>query len=162
PSARPKTPAMAARPLSPASTLALVPTAARAQALAALSDEEVAALEYDWVFWARPTQLPPAWAWKVWLILAGRGWGRTRTAPEHCRGTQQHYAWCDELAKWRYAQDVWDNLELGLRLGTHPQVVTTTTPRPIPLLRQLIADAQGDKPRTAVTRGSTYENTVNM
>ena len=54
-------------------------------------------------------------------------------------------------------QEAWDNLELGLRLGTHPQVVATTTPRPIPLLRQLLAD-----PGTVVTRGSTYENTVNL
>jgi len=61
------------------------------------------------------------------------------------------------VAKWRYAQDAWDNLELGLRLGDHPQMVATTTPRPIPLLRQLLADAG-----TAVTRGSTYENTVNL
>ena len=78
-------------------------------------------------------------------------------APEQLRGPQHHYAWCDEFAKWRYAQDAWDNLELGLRLGTHPQVIATTTPRPIPLLRQLLAD-----PGTVVTRGSTYENTVNL
>ena len=80
-----------------------------------------------------------------------------RIAPEQLRGPQHHYAWCDELAKWRYAQEAWDNLELGLRLGTHPQVIATTTPRPIPLLRQLLAD-----PGTVVTRGSTYENTVNL
>ena len=78
-------------------------------------------------------------------------------APEQLRGPQHHYAWCDEVAKWRYAQEAWDNLELGLRLGTHPQMVATTTPRPIPLLRQLLAD-----PGTVVTRGSTYENTVNL
>jgi phage terminase large subunit-like protein len=78
-------------------------------------------------------------------------------APGQLRGPQQHYAWCDETAKWRYATEAYDNLELGLRLGEHPQVVLTTTPRPIPLLRQLMAD-----PSTVVTRGSTYENTVNM
>ena len=78
-------------------------------------------------------------------------------APEQLRGPQHHFAWCDEVAKWRYAQEAWDNLELGLRLGTDPQVVATTTPRPIPLLRQLLSD-----PGTVVTRGSTYENTVNL
>ena len=78
-------------------------------------------------------------------------------APEQLRGPQHHFAWCDELAKWRYPQAAWDNLELGLRLGTHPQVIATTTPRPIPLLRQLLAD-----PGTVVTRGNTYENTVNL
>src|SRR5262249_11900350 len=51
----------------------------------------------------------------------------------------------------------WDNLELGLRLGSDPRVVVTTTPRPIPLLRQLLSDHA-----TVVTRGSTYENTVNL
>ena len=78
-------------------------------------------------------------------------------APEQLRGPQHHFAWGDEIAKWRYAQEAWDNLELGLRLGQHPQVVATTTPRPIPLLRQLLAD-----PGTVVTRGSTYENVVNL
>ena len=78
-------------------------------------------------------------------------------APEQLRGPQHHFAWGDEIAKWRYAQEAWDNLELGLRLGQHPQVVATTTPRPIPLLRQLLAD-----PGTVVTRGSTYENTINL
>ena len=69
-------------------------------------------------------------------------------APEQLRGPQHHYAWCDEVAKWRYAQEAWDNLELGLRLGQHPQVVATTTPRPIPLLRQLLADpGHGGHPR---------------
>jgi phage terminase large subunit-like protein len=78
-------------------------------------------------------------------------------APEQLRGPQHTHAWCDEIAKWRYGQAAWDNLELGLRLGEHPQVIATTTPRPIPLLRQLLAD-----PGTVVTRGSTYENTVNL
>ena len=214
--------------LSPASRLALLPRAERQAFLARCSAEEVAALEYDWAgFWARPNQLPPPGPWKVWLILAGRGFGKTRAgaeqvlawartpkqrialvaetaadvrdvvvegesgilacappwckptyqptkrrltwpngsiattysgdAPEQLRGPQHHHAWYDEVAKWRYAQEAWDNLELGLRLGQHPQVVATTTPRPIPLLRQLLADAG-----TVVTRGSTYDNTVNL
>ena len=78
-------------------------------------------------------------------------------APEQLRGPQHHYAWCDEVAKWRYTAGGLGQSGIGLRLGQHPQVVATTTPRPIPLLRQLLAD-----PGTVVTRGSTYENTINL
>jgi phage terminase large subunit-like protein len=209
------------------SRLALLPPAERQAFLDELSDEELASLEYDWPSWARPQQLAPPGAWKVWLILSGRGWGKTRAgaeqtlewartpgrrialvaetaadardvlvegesgllacsppwcmpryqptkrrvtwpngtiattysgdAPEQLRGPQHHYAWCDEVAKWRYPQEAWDNLELGLRLGTHPQIVATTTPRPLALLRQLLAD-----PGTVLSKGSTYENSINL
>lgn len=77
--------------------------------------------------------------------------------PDQLRGPQHDAAWCDELAKWRYVQDTWDQLQFGLRLGDNPRQVITTTPRPLPLLRQIIADAQ-----TVVTRGSTYDNRGNL
>ena len=64
---------------------------------------------------------------------------------------------CDELAKWQFAQEAWDQLQFGLRFGTHPQVLVSTTPRPIKLLKDIIADAH-----TVVTRGSTLENTNNL
>ena len=67
--------------------------------------------------------------------------------PEQLRGPQFDGAWCDELAKWRYAQATYDMLQFGLRLGARPRQLITTTPRPIALLRKLVAD-----PRTAVTR----------
>ena len=67
------------------------------------------------------------------------------------RGPQFDAAWCDELAKWRHAEQTWDMLQFGLRLGDRPRQVITTTPRPIPLLKRLIAD-----PRTAVTRAATH------
>ena len=51
--------------------------------------------------------------------------------PERLRGPQHHSAWCDELAAWKYPQDTWDNLMMGLRLGADPRCVVTTTPRPI-------------------------------
>lgn len=74
---------MAPRALSPASRLALLPRAERDVFLARCTPEELAALEYDWAgFWARPTQLPPPGPWKVWLILAGRGFGKTRAGAE--------------------------------------------------------------------------------
>jgi phage terminase large subunit-like protein len=44
-------------------------------------------------------------------------------------------------------------LQFGLRLGQHPRQLITTTPRPIPLIKRLIAD-----PRTAVTRAATQAN----
>src|SRR5690606_30323069 len=55
---------------------------ARAEFLETLSPEEEKALEHDWSFWARPKQTAPAWAWYAWLILAGRGFGKTRIGAE--------------------------------------------------------------------------------
>ncbi len=60
--------------------------------------------------------------------------------PESLRGPQFHYAWCDELAKWKHAEDTFDMLQFGLRLGEQPRQLVTTTPRPVPLLKRLIAD----------------------
>jgi len=75
---------------------------------------------------------------------------------ERLRGPQHDATWCDELGSWRYPE-AWDMLMFGLRLGTDPRVVVTTTPRPTKLIRALIAD-----PTTVVTRGSTYENRANL
>lgn len=171
--------------------------------------------------------MPPATPWRTWLILAGRGWGKTRTGaewvcqlaesgkakrialvarttpdvrdvmvmgesgilaisppwnkpkyertmrrliwpsgtiattysseePDQLRGPQHDAAWTDELATWRY-EEAWSNLRLGLRLGTDPRCVVTTTPRPTKTIKQLVA-----APDTVVTRGSTYENRGNM
>jgi phage terminase large subunit-like protein len=77
--------------------------------------------------------------------------------PDQLRGPQFHKAWVDELAKFRYPQETWDNLEFALRLGECPQAVVTTTPRPIPIIKALLED-----PMCAVTRGSSYENLSNL
>jgi phage terminase large subunit-like protein len=69
------------------------------------------------------------------------------------RGPQHHFAWCDELAKWRQAQEAWDNLMLGLRLGRRPRALVTTTPRSIGLLKALIKDEE-----TAKSEGATRAN----
>lgn len=201
-----------------------------------LTEEECDALNYDWSFWARKNQLPPEGDWFCWLILAGRGFGKTRTAvewirtlvegdspckapkgaperialvadtyldgrltmiegesgllaatprdflpvfestnkklvwpngiqaflysaesPDQLRGPQHHVAWADELAKWRYLEECWSNLLLGLRLGMAPKVIATTTPRNIPLLRRLVEDTT-----TRIIRGSTYDNKSNL
>lgn len=77
--------------------------------------------------------------------------------PDQLRGPQHDCAWCDELAKWRYAQETWDMLQFGLRLGTNPRQVISTTPRPIATLKQILNDAG-----TIVTRGRTEENASNL
>jgi phage terminase large subunit-like protein len=76
--------------------------------------------------------------------------------PERLRGPQHEAAWCDDIGSWRYPE-AWDMLMFGLRLGTHPRVVITTTPRPTKLVRELVSD-----PGIAITRGSTYDNRANL
>lgn len=76
--------------------------------------------------------------------------------PDRLRGPQHDAAWCDEVAAWRYPE-AWDQLMFGLRLGDDPRVVATTTPRPTPLIKALVASAT-----THVTRGSTYENRAHL
>jgi phage terminase large subunit-like protein len=182
------------------------------------------ALLEDWASWAHPGQLPPGGDWSVWLIRAGRGYGKTRAgaewvgavarsvpgarialvggtaddvrrvmvegesgliasawaedgcrwlrdrgevryangatafifsaeAPDALRGPQHHAAWCDEIAKWRYAEATWDNLRMGLRLGDHPRTVVTTTPRPNNMMRKVMT-TRG----VVETRGRTHDN----
>ena len=196
-------------------------------AIEGLSEEEASKLLYDWSLWARKSQLPPDGDWHTWLILAGRGWGKTRVGseqirawqemgfgrfalvgqtpaevrdamiegesgiiacsppwnlpkfepskrkltwpngafamtysaenPDLLRGPQHEKAWVDEMAKFQYITETWDNLILGLRIGENPQALITTTPRPNAILKALIAD-----PKTAITKGSTYENRANL
>ena len=64
---------------------------------------------------------------------------------------------CDELAKYRYARELWDMLMFTMRSGSDPRVFVTTTPRPIPVLREILKD-----PKTEVTRGSTFDNAGNV
>jgi phage terminase large subunit-like protein len=77
--------------------------------------------------------------------------------PDSLRGPQFDAAWCDEVAKWRHPQRTWDMLQFALRLGEHPQMVATTTPRSTPFLKKLIADAG-----TVVTRAATADNADNL
>ena len=74
--------------------------------------------------------------------------------PDGLRGPQFDGAWCDELAKWKHGEQVWDMLQFALRLGENPQAVITTTPRPIPLLKRLLAD-DGTVTSRAAPRHST-------
>jgi phage terminase large subunit-like protein len=80
--------------------------------------------------------------------------------PDQLRGPQHEAAWVDELAKYRYAQEVWDQLQFGLRLGAWPRSLITTTPRPIPVVKSILAgEKTGD---TVVVRGSTFANAANL
>jgi phage terminase large subunit-like protein len=198
----------------------------RATILSSITADEAAEILEDWRFWARPDQIAPEGNWRVWLIMAGRGFGKTRCGaewvheqirqgrerialvgetkadvrdvmvegesgilatagrnrplyepskrrltwpngaigvcysgdePDQLRGPQHDAAWLDELAKYRYAEETWSNLDLGLRLGESPQAVITTTPRPVQIMRELVADEL-----VTVTRGSTYDNLQNL
>lgn len=208
--------------------IASLPEKQRNKFFEKLTEAEARALQYDWNFWwSRPNQRLPDGDWSNWLILAGRGWGKTRTGaetvrqwvkdgvkrialigetpgdvrdimvegesgllnifppdekpdyqpskrkivfqngaeahiysganPDQLRGPQHEKAWADELASWDYPTETWDNLQFGLRLGENPQTVITTTPRPIPAIKDLIED-----PNTHITRGSTYANRANL
>jgi phage terminase large subunit-like protein len=193
-----------------------------------VSAESLTLLGRSWRWLARPSQLPPEGPWSQWLILAGRGFGKTRAGsewvteiartmpdarfalvgatahdvasvmiegesgllavaepefepewlssrrmlvwpngaqafalsaaePNQLRGPQFHFAWCDELAAWPKPREAWDNLRMGLRLGERPRALVTTTPRSVPLIRQLL-----EMPGTAVTRGTTFDNRGNL
>ncbi len=194
----------------------------------------MAALPFLFDFWAMPHQLPPEGDWRTWVILGGRGAGKTRAGaewvraitqgarpdlpgearrialvgetieqarevmvfgesgilatspryqrpewisgrkmlqwengataqiysafdPESLRGPQFDAAWTDELAKWPGPEEAWNMLQFGLRLGDNPRALVTTTPRNVPLLRELLA-----LENTAVTSATTFDNAANL
>lgn len=76
--------------------------------------------------------------------------------PERLRGPQHHGGWFDELAAFKYPE-AWDQYQFGLRLGDNPQTIVTTTPKPIKLIKELIAQDS-----VKVIRGSTFDNAKNL
>lgn len=198
-----------------------------------LTDQEVKDLLYDYKTWARPNQLAPGGDWTIWLLMAGRGFGKTWTgaqwaidkakalpgsygalismdagsardvmvegasgilacshpdfmpeyqpskrrivwpngsvatiftsqSPEDLRGPQHHWCWSDETCAWDNVKATWDMMMFGLRLGINPQCLVTTTPKPIPLIRKLMDEAESNAGRVVMTRGTTYENRANL
>ena len=77
--------------------------------------------------------------------------------PERLRGPQFELAWCDETAAWNKDMDTWSMLQFCMRLGKHPRIMVTTTPKPTKLIRQILKD-----PKTIVTTGSTFDNSANL
>lgn len=84
-------------------------------------------------------------------------YGYNGTEPDQLRGPEFDTAWLDELAKYRYAREVWDMLAFTMRSGNDPRVFVTTTPRPIPVIREIMSAAS-----TVLTRGSTFDNAGNL
>ena len=73
--------------------------------------------------------------------------------PDSLRGPQFDAAWCDEFAAWPHRQRAFDMLQLGVRLGSDPRLMVTTTPRPLARLKALMARTD-----TVVTRARTRDN----
>jgi len=196
------------------------------KAIDSLTPEHLLRLDADFEMWAHANQLPPSGeGWRVWLMMAGRGFGKTRAGAEwihrlgsgkpgirialvgatiadarsvmiegvsgllavarrYCkrvmwepslsrfswpngseaklfsgdnadglRGPEHDFAWCDELAKWRQPDATWDNLQFGLRHGSRPRALVTTTPRPMRLLERI-----RDLDWSITTTGRTSDN----
>jgi phage terminase large subunit-like protein len=88
-----------------------------------------------------------------------KAWTYNATEPDQLRGPEHDAAWSDEIAKWKYARETWDMLQFGLRLGDHPRQCVTTTPRPIELVKAMVAGQEG---KVIVTRGRTMDNRSNL
>lgn len=198
----------------------------RRQIINQMSAADALCFDADFEHWAHDSQLPPSGeGWRVWMMMAGRGFGKTRAGAEwihrlatrrpglrialvgasihearrimiegvsglltiarrqrrrvkwepslgqfrwpngsqaqlfsgdHAdglRGPEHDFAWCDELAKWRQADEAWDNLQFGLRRGIRPRALVTTTPRPLPLIKRIMGDEW-----TVTTRRRTSDN----
>jgi phage terminase large subunit-like protein len=214
--------------LSRLEKLALLPINERDEWLAQFNDQDLVRLLESYDFKARPKQMFPDGDWRTWLLLSGRGFGKSFVGsnftinqaqkqkypialigsnaadvrdymvelgessiikqspkwftpeyqpskrrlifpngviavaysgedPDQLRGFNGNSAWIDELAKSQYHNEVWDNLNFALRLGNHPRICITTTPRPIKLIKELVAD-----PNVVKTYGSTNENRNNL
>jgi phage terminase large subunit-like protein len=85
--------------------------------------------------------------------------GIPASEPERFRGGQWHGAWLDELAAWEYLQDSWDMIQFAVRLGKRTRIIASTTPKPKPLVMELIG-REGDD--VVVTKASTYVNVANL
>ena len=82
--------------------------------------------------------------------------GFSAEEPKRLRGPQFHMAWADELAAWQYPE-AWDMLEFCVRLGENTRIIVTTTPKPVPVLTNLL-----ERTDCFITKGSTFENEANL
>ena len=74
-----------------ASDILRLPPSARVKLIELMTPLECSQLFHDWAFWARSDQAPPPGDWIIWLILAGRGAGKTRAGAEAVRHWVQTY-----------------------------------------------------------------------
>jgi phage terminase large subunit-like protein len=198
----------------------------RRRIIALMAWQDVLDVDAEFERWVHEGQLePPGDGWRTWLMMAGRGFGKTRAGAEWVfklannrpgvrialvgatiaearsvmvegvsgvlsvakarrrklnwepalgrltwpngseaklfsgdnadglRGPEHDFAWCDELAKWRQAEEAWDNLQMGLRRGPRARTLVTTTPRPMQLLKRIRA-----LDWTVTTAGRTSDN----
>jgi|1185.fasta_scaffold10930_2 phage terminase large subunit-like protein len=138
-----------------AKRIALVaPTAADARDIMVEGESGILAVSSDW---CRPIYEPS----KRKVTWPNGAIAHTFSSEEadRLRGPQFDFAWADELAAWNQPQATWDMLMFGLRLGSHPRWIVTTTPRPIKLLKDLLAREGKD---VVVRRGSTFDNAANL
>ena len=77
--------------------------------------------------------------------------------PDSLRGPQFDCAWGDELCAWADPEAALSNLRMGLRLGEHPRLCLTTTPRPLRLLDDLMAEAG-----TRTVQMRSHDNAANL
>jgi phage terminase large subunit-like protein len=85
---------------------------------------------------------------------------RSAEDPGSIRGLSVEYVLADELVKWRFLQETWDQSRLALREGRNPQTVVATTPIPNPLIKKLVSS---QSPNIVVApRTSTYRNYFNL
>lgn len=85
------------------------------------------------------------------------GYAFSAEEPNRLRGPQFDAAWTDEIAAWDEDSESWDMLQFGLRLGEHPRVMATTTPKPVKLIKRLLQDDTCEK-----TRGGSVMNAANL
>lgn len=96
----------------------------------------------------------------VRLTNGSKIYGYSADRPDRLRGANLSGAWIDELASMAHADDLWgESLMPALRIGERPTVVVTTTPRPVKLLKELLARTDGS---VRVIRGRTWDNADNL
>lgn len=93
-----------------------------------------------------------------WIVRPGpQGHIYSGNNPDQLRGPQHEKAWVDELPKFPYARKVWENLLFGLRDADEPSICVTTTPKPISLVKEILA-----RKSTVLVHGSSYDNRDNL
>ena len=96
---------------------------------------------------------------EIYLINGSLIKGIPASEPSRFRGPQFHGGWLDELAAWEYLDDAWDMIQFGMRLGNAPRLICTTTPKPKPLIVDLV---NRDGEDVIYTSASTYDNLHNL